>query len=356
MQVLDQPVQVQEQPRRIRWSALRRSTRLCVLAFCCVFLLGGLELGARLYWGLVKKVPIFHTERIWHSFYPEVEKSGVENQLITRDDETFDVLLLGGSVLHECFGDIAERLRAGLEARLSRPVRIYNLANLGMSSLDSRLKYERLTHQRFDLVLVYEGINDVYMNNCAATFFREDYTHVPRYQQIHLLGRHAELAYVTLPYTFRYLVSSGLDRFNLSTRPRRDWHHHGADLKTPPAFAANLEAILAIAKERGDPVVLMTFAYHIPNDYNEADFWDKQLDYGRHVSPIELWGTPENVGRTLDAHNAVVRRLAKQHLDVTFIDQQGLMPTGRRYFDDVCHLSRAGCERFVDHILGGLGR
>lgn len=337
----------------VRWSALRRSTRCCVVVFCTLLLTVGLEVGARMYWHLAKKVPLFQSERVWHAFYPEVDRSGVEAQAVMRGDETFDVLLLGGSVLTDYYGDVAERLQHRLHVRLGRAVRIFNLANVGMTSLDSRWKYGRLTAQRFDLVMAYEGINDVYMNNCPAEYFRDDYGHVPRCWQIMLLGRHPELAYLSFPYTLRYLASAGLDRNRLSTRPRRAWHHHGSVLKTPPAFAANLEAIIATAEERGDPLVLMTFAYHVAADYNETAFAAARLDYGRHVSPIEFWGTPENVSRCLDAHNAMTRRLAAEH-GITLIDQQALLPKGATYFDDICHLAPAGCERFVDNILSRL--
>lgn len=336
---------------RLSWSQLRAGSKVCVILFCTLAFLGTAEVGARVYWLLTKKVPLLHSERIWHTFYPEVEESGVEQQRITRDDETFDVLLLGGSVLYPRFGNVAELVHAGLEAKLHRPVRIYNLSNLGMSSLDSRLKYERLAGQRFDLVIAYEGINDVYMNNCAAGFYRDDYAHVPRYQQIYLANRHKELPYLAFPYTGRYLMSRTLDRLSLSTRPRREWHYHGLVIKTPPGFAANLEAIAAIAEERGDPLVLMSYAYHLDPRYTLADFQARKLDYGKHASPIELWGTPENVVRTLDAHNVATRRVAGEHPAVTFIDQQKLMPTGAANFNDICHLTEKGCQRFVDNIL-----
>jgi hypothetical protein len=335
-----------------RWKDLRPATRLAVIAMMVVAGGLGLELLARVYW-LSRGVPLFHGERIWHTFYPEALTSGVETATITRDDDTFDVLLLGGSVLYPAFGRVAEMLQT-LEQDVGKPVRIYNLSNLGMTSLDSRLQYERLEKQRFDLVIVYDGINDVYMNECPESVYRDDYAHAPRYAQIYAIARHRELPYVTFPYTMHYLASRALDRVQLSGRPRREWQAYGADVKTTAAFAENLQAIVNIARRRGDPLVLMTYAYHLDPNYTEEAFDAKGLDYGSHLSKIALWGAPENVKCTLDAHNAVTRRIAAENLDVTLIDERALMPTGARYFNDICHLTDSGCAVFVRHIRAGL--
>src|SRR5262249_42010613 len=122
-----------------RWKDLRPVTRLAVIAVMILCGAVGLELLARAYW-LSRGVPLFHAENIWHTFYPEALASGVECATTTRDDDTFDVLLLGGSVLYPAFGKVAEMLQ-DIEQDVGKPVRIYNLSNLGMTSLDSRLQY-----------------------------------------------------------------------------------------------------------------------------------------------------------------------------------------------------------------------
>jgi hypothetical protein len=335
-----------------RWHDLRPTTRLVVILAMVLAGAVGLEVFARVYW-LSRGVPICHAERIWHTFYPEALASGVETATITRDDDTYDVLLLGGSVLYPAFGKVAEILQT-LEQDVGKPVRLYNLSNIAMTSLDSRLQYERLEKQRFDLVIVYDNINDVYMNECPAAVYRDDYAHAPRYAQIYAIDQHPELPCVTFPYTMHYLVSRAVDRLQLSNRPRREWQAHGADIKSVPAFAANVQAIVDIARRRGDPLVLMTYAYHIDPNYTEEAFEAQELDYDAHVSTIALWGTPENVKRTLDVHNAVTRRIAAENPGVTLIDEQALMPTGARYFNDICHLTDAGCAVFVQHIRDGL--
>src|SRR5262249_10732503 len=148
--------------------------------------------------------------------------------------------------------------------------------------------------------------------NCPENVFRADYSHAPRLFQIQLLQRHPEHSVFALPYTVRYLKSRFARQLCLSTEPGQKWHHHGAVLKTPPSFRDNLETILGTARQRGEPVLLMTFALHIPENYTEEAFKAKALDYGRHVSPLRLWGLPENVRRGVAAHNDVIRELVRQ--------------------------------------------
>jgi hypothetical protein len=45
-----------------------------------------------------------------------------------------------------------------------------------------------------------------------------------------------------------------------------------------------------------------------------------------------------------------VRELAQTH-NVFLIDQEKLMGKDLYYFGDVCHLSEAGTEKFIDNII-----
>ncbi|MBI1913992.1 MAG: SGNH/GDSL hydrolase family protein [Planctomycetes bacterium] len=334
-----------------RWRDLHRGTRLCLLTTFLLIPTLLLEVSVRLYWALSKGIPALHTEQIWDTFYPEMKESGVAAAPEDRAAGSFDVLILGASVFHPFYGDLAVRLPTTIGNALGRPVRIYNLGYPGRTSLDSYQRYARLGRKRFDLVIFYHGINDTRLNNCPACVFRADYTHAPRYQQIALLDSHPEHRYFALPYSVRYLLSRWQDQLNLSTLPRERWNQYGGELKTPPCFEANLKKIIALAEQRGDPLLLMTFTYHVPSNYTEEAFKAKELDYATHHDPLRLWGTPDNVPRAIDAHNAVVRRLAAEHPAIAFVDQQRLMPAGKRYYNDPCHLTTRGCEAFVDNVM-----
>jgi hypothetical protein len=335
---------------RRRFRDLSWRAKLCVLVILALPLCGALELLARTYWTVREKVPFTRTDLIWKKFYPEWDLSGVDQAQTSRDDETFDVLLLGGSVLTGVYGDVGPELQKGLEAKLHRPVRIVNLAAPGRTTWDSRWKYERLRDKRFDLVVVYDAINDVHLNCCPPKSFKADYSHATRFAQIQALERHREVKALAFPYTAYYLASSLLDRWHLTSRPRPEFNAYGRDVKTPPVYQANMERIVTLAQERGDRVLLMTFAYHIPPDYSEEAFKAKRLDYGLHLSAISLWGEPDTVARTIDEHNAITKKLADRY-GLLFVDQQQLMPSGREYYNDICHFTEAGCQRFVANML-----
>jgi hypothetical protein len=311
----------------------------------------GMEFAARLHWQICKGVPIFRTGEIWNTFYPEFKASGVETAPTDHTSDTFHVLILSASVFYPGFGDLPERFNAALTQELHRPVRIYNLSYPGRTTRDNFEKYRHLGDKRFDLVIVYDGVNDSFLNNCPSKVFRSDYTHAPRFEQILLLDRHPEHPYFVLPYSARYLKSRLQDQWRLSTQPGPYWFQYACDLKTPQAFETNLRNIIEIAETRGDTVLLMTYALYVPTNYSEEAFAAKTLDYGVHLSPLSLWGTVASVPAAVDAHNAAARRLAARHPGVAFVDQQRLMPTGKLYFNDPCHLTAAGCEAFVANVM-----
>ena len=335
---------------RLRWRQMRLSNRICLIALLLLLLGGMLEAGARLYWWKAKGAPHTDAESIWRTTYTEVADSGIDRVAPHHGDGTFDVLLLGGSVLHPICGDIAVRLRARLEEKLGRPVRVVNFAYPGRTSGDSRMKYARLGDRRFDLVIVYHGINDAFMNNCPPGSFRADYTHACHIAQMKALDRHPEVGWFALLYTAEYVALNLASRWNLRSEPRHRLSHFGADVRTPPAFEANLDTIAELAARRGDRLMLATFAYYFPADYSEEAFLAKKLDYDKHGCAASTWGRPANLIAALDAHNAATRRVARRH-GTLFADVAARLSGGRLCFDDPCHLNAEGCRRWVELIV-----
>jgi hypothetical protein len=341
-------------PPQIRFSDLSRRAKLCLLALLTVFVLGGLEVAARTYWWRTRGVPFAHPELAWKSFVEEWDRSGVEAVAPHHGDASFDVLLLGGSTLTDQYGTIPQELTRALQGRLPWPVRLVNLAAAGRVSFDSRLKYGWLEDRRFDLVIVYDGINDTPMNWVPPGPLPLDGSNVPRLRQLQFLRGCAEMRYLALPATMGYVGQRVAEKWRLYTHPRKEWAAYGADVRTPELFRANLEAIAAAARRRGDPLVLQTFANHIPPNYTDAAFAAKALSYDQHWSPVSIWGEPANVIAAVDAHNAVARAVAAEHPEVTFVDQRALIPGGKTHFNDCCHMTPAGCRLWVENLIAKL--
>ena len=243
-----------------------------------------------------------------------------------------------------------EMSKAGVEADF------VNFSAPAFGTRDSLFEYMQLEGETFDAVVLYHGINEVRANNCPPEVYQADYSHYAWYEEINIALRHEmSLRFTVIPYGMD-LIAHRLRQRLMPSRyvpkdlPSADWLTYGADLKTPPAFRANIESILALARRRGDTPVLMSLAWYVPPNYSREAFTRKELDYGRHREPIELWGLPPNVVAGINAHNQVMKELSASHPEARFIDMEREMPKEGRYFDDICHLTQAGCELFAHSL------
>ena len=356
-----------ETPKK-KVSRLRRALKLGLFLFYMLIIA---EIASRAYWSIKyqeRAMPLFASWDDWIDlFYSEVRDSGVAEANPRQEDESFDILLLGGSALDRVYTSLADTkletpvLQKQLSARLGRPVRVFNLAHPAMTTRDSLIKYRMLSEKgyRFDLVMVYHGINDTRMNNIESEKFRDDYTHSGYYAQFNRLQAHRPiLPYFTLPYTLEYTVIHALSSKKVGVylpkhRPSESQLVHSADIKTAGAFGKNIQAICDLANAQGEPVLLMTFAWYIPSDYTREKCRAKELDYADCPRPsrVEMWGSLEGVPKGIQAHNQAIRQAAKGNADVLLVDAELLVPQKGENFNDVCHLSEAGKRRLMDAFL-----
>src|SRR5262249_42013504 len=148
--------------------------------------------------------------RVWDMYYPEIRFSKVQQVRPRHADDWFDVLILGGSVVAAGYGEVQEHLSRRLHDAVGGQFRICNLARPAHTSRDSLLKYSRLAGEQFEVVIVYDGINDVPMNCCPREKFRDDYTHFAWYYGFQ---KKLELGQASLPpdlVEFRVLMTGHL--------------------------------------------------------------------------------------------------------------------------------------------------
>ena len=327
------------------------------VVYAC-YMLVIVELVCRGYWWKRWGVPFLRMDQIWSGrFYPELEETGLATATIPRGDETFDILLLGGSVLHAKHGNIAALLGERLNAQESRPVKIWNCSARALTSRDCLLKYERMAHQHFDLVVFYEAINETRMNNCPPEMFREDLTHCSWYKRLDRFEQHREINWLVTPFTIEDTLIGALDSPKLhwylprDNPPGGEWNDFGRDVKTTVSYRNSLTGLIELAAQRGEPLLLLGYASHIPADYTKKKFVKHELSYGAHFGPVECWGEPEAVRAGVAAENAVTRELVAQHPDVHYVDLDAVIPKDGAHFDDPCHLAPAGCAAWVDGVL-----
>ena len=329
-------------------------SRLARLLFFAVILVVAAEASARIFWRVSYGVSLRDARHVLLAFYPELRR--VEGIRPSRHDDFYDILILGGSVLHRDWGAVEQAIVEQLARGGHFNLRVSNLAMPGHTSRDSLLKYAAVEDARFDIVILYEGINDARALNAPPDVFREDYSHYAWYEIVNAMAPYHGTARFALPHTVRYL-SIQIHQMLMSRRyvpqgpPPADF---GNETRGIASFTHNLTSLLEIASRRRDPVTLMTFATYVPADYSLDAFRRHALDYDLHLSPIDLWGPPQGVIAMIARQNEVIRSLAAGNPHVLFVDQATLMPTGAKYFNDVCHLTMPGALAFVAPLVEAL--
>jgi hypothetical protein len=194
---------------------------------------------------------------------------------------------------------------------------------------------------------VYDGFNDARLNCASRAEFRDDYSHTAWYRA---MNEQLETGSLTFP---REVVKEMFQTMPLGAIDQKKVEE-GRDIKTAKPFRHNIETIVETAATRGDPILLLTYAYDIPEGYSPELFASHNLAYGDRAGGTPLgvsgWGKAAYVAAAVDAHNAVIRELASWNDEALFVDQQELIPKQQRLFLDSCHFTDAGCRRFVANL------
>lgn len=317
-----------------------------------ILLILPLEISSRIYW-MTKNDLSFFTPEAMYLFYPALKP--VHEAKITTDDDYYDILLLGGSVLYDAgnWNKALPLLQEQLKPLTNLPLRIHNVARPSHSSRDSLFKYRFLNDKHFDLIIIYHAINEVRANNCPPNIFQTDYSHYSWYRKLNFFSHYHYFKFFTLPYTFFSLATdiqekSGLIHFVPTDIPNENWVEYGKTIKSAESFKNNIENILNHANRKQELILLSSFAFHVPRDYSYLKFKTKQLDYAAHTFSIDIWGDPENVMRGIITHNKVIDKLADDHPEILFIDENAKIPKSKIYFNDICHLTEAGNEQLLN--------
>ncbi len=343
----------------------QKRRRWTLLLVYVVFLFLLLELCSRAFLAMTMGASFVTPGDGIYQFYPEVRDTLAMHH--SKGARPARVLLLGGSVLAPGEQDIEQVLVERLGKKLGRDVHVFNVARHAHMSPDSLRKYRMLADQRFDLVVFYHAINDVRANICPDEVFRQDYSHMLWHRIINRFTTHREINALAHPYVVHLLGSTISERIwppalvpmktaEGEVTPEGEnftpWLDHGSKIKTEAAFGRNIRAVADLARKRGEPLLLMTFAHYLAPGYTLDKFEKKALDYGKHEVPTEVWGRPAHVNKGVEAHNAVIRKIAKERGGVHFVDMARVISNGKASYDDICHLTLAGRKAWVDAMLG----
>ena len=317
--------------------------KLLFLFFYMVFLVFFLEICSRGYYFFINKIDFFSSPHdLVYMWYPDLKKI---NQY-EYDKDSYNILFLGGSVLTEGWGNVPNYIKKSGEA-LGKKINLVNLAASAHGSLDSYYKYKWLEKNRFDFVLFYHGINEVRANNIPPELWEKDYSHYSWYDEVNFYFRHPLLnkTGLLLPHFLNHILFRMNSKKQIPTRsPREEWMEYGKEIKTRESFMENLLKIISIATKKNEPLIIPTFAYAL------FDLESYLRPDGEKIGYIWIWGKPENVVSGVNAHNTIIRNLARKG-DFIFLDQEKLMRGNIQYFKDICHFTDAGSKFFSETIL-----
>jgi lysophospholipase L1-like esterase len=263
-----------------------------------------------------------------------------------KPPHTKRILTLGGSVMFN--RRMTERLIGSLKMITSTPLEVQGGALRSHTSRDSVIKYKYHFHRyHFDYVLIYEGVNDLWMNHISADKFKSDYSHARPWYRRNIVLNNSLLA--------RYIYNNFL-----WSRPKcyfEDWPvlacHNGANFRAYETFAKNTrDLVKLIRNDKGVPI-LMTFAWYIPANYTRQAFLDDKLGYVNPTHydkcPVELWGAVTYVREGIQELNRIIRNIARDE-NVLIIDQDEMLSDNILMFGDPVHPSEKGADIFVRNI------
>jgi hypothetical protein len=222
----------------------------------------------------------------------QINDMGFTGDVISPHKEhgTVRILTLGGSTLFD--RKMTEKLKEHFQSRSDTPVEILGAALRTHTSMSSLLKYRMLSDYQFDYVLVYHGINDLFVNHVQKEFFHEDYSHMsPWYRRNAVLDRSlvARFFYNNFVWGRRIFGDNKASYIYPGDHGRKE---NAMAFISEQLFKRNLAALVEEVRKNNSTPVLMTFAWSIPERYNREDFLKNAIGYnkssGYHSYPVEF--------------------------------------------------------------------
>lgn len=313
------------------------------------FLLFLLELTFRIAFCYNYKASFYQPKDIIYQYYPVLQQS-------FKNENNFNIILLGASVFEDVRGNIRQKLFEALKEHLpNKGIEIINFSLPGQTSKDSANKlkiYKQL--DQADLVIFYHAINESKANSCPDSIFNLDYNHYARIRKINTIIKHWEANFTVIPLYIELLLQRinppmSMEKY-YSTKGLGDkWLKYGGHIKTSISFEKNLTVIYQMCQKNEVTLLNPEYVYFLPKDYRHANRkrYYTETKYG--MPAVELWGIPKNVKKGIDTHNSVSEKLARKY-GFSFVLTNDKIPKIKDNFNDICHLTDQGAKAFVEVI------
>jgi hypothetical protein len=260
-----------------------------------------------------------------------------------RKSNIIRVLTLGGSAFfNRRMTDRLKKYLAPIAEASGQTLEILGGALRTHTTRSSVLKFEYLQRFQFDFVLIYHGINDLWINPAFSDDGDKAYSHISAwYDRGPILNN-----CVICRLIYNKLV------FNRPSMKKVEPESEDP-YPTLKLFEKNVSVLIRNIREAGSIPILMSFAWSIPNTYSEKAFWADEVGYHNPEKydrcAVELWGPVWYVRAGLEKHNDIIRKVAERQ-GILLIDQEQLIGKHLQNFGDVVHLSDEGTAKFVSNI------
>lgn len=268
---------------------------------------------------------------------------------VPKPDGIFRIAILGGSTTYsEFIGDdratFPSRFEQELHARGHGHVEVINAGCPGYNSWESLVNLEfRVLDLEPDLVILYEGVNDVHARLVRPDHYQGDNSgrRVPWSPPIETrILRHSVLARIAgaklglwrLPGVDSYVQAPTADPGAIGPSPAFGDPMAALDQNPPSYFERNLVSMVAVAAGHGRRALLATWAHS-----------DQCGDYA----------ATEHYQRGFREHNEIVRAVAVR-TGAPLFDFARRMPTARALWRDGRHVNEEGARLqgslFADYL------
>lgn len=260
-----------------------------------------------------------------------------------EDPEEIRILCLGGSVMF--YRSMAEEIRKALQPLTERKVSVVSVGLPLHTTRSSCIKYDRYFHRhKFDYVLIYHAINDLFANHHRPEDFRSDYSHLNAWYHRGWLVDHSIAARVIYNRVM----------WGRPTMPNNGIKLNQSKFAGVASFEANMKHLVTAARRDGADPILMTFATHIADGLTLNALLDGQLGYvatkEHEVNGLRSWGEADYVTEGLRRHNDIIQQIADER-DVLLVDQQRSLSAEITNFVDPCHFSPQGQRQFIANLV-----
>ncbi len=263
---------------------------------------------------------------------------------LQKPEDTLRILVLGSSTMFN--RHMGERLKTALQQKTGKKIELLDAGIRSHTTQADVLKLQLLAPYQWDMVLFYNGINDLWASHVLPEDFHDDYRQLDPWNYRNLLLDNSLLARYSYNFFYYKFKPFAQYQFVFPKKP----YINAANFASLPVFTANLEKIVSISKNIGAKPVLMTFAFHLPENYSRQAFLDKQLDYSNPDNydsrDVYNWGPPDYVREGLTRQNTIIREIAKKQ-DVILVDADAQISGQGIWFGDVCHFNDAGVDVFT---------